>query len=59
MRGGSAGKDAKNEQMLGAIRTARDILGEGKLLAGVSGKAINSGMPISSSFSLLHFLIHV
>jgi hypothetical protein len=44
LRGSQKGRDdAKSSEALAAIRSARDMLGEGKLLAGVSGKAINSG----------------
>ena len=43
LRGGRTSGDAKNVELLGAIRQAKDMLGQGPMLAGVQAKSINSG----------------
>ncbi len=43
--------DAKNAEVLAAIRQAKDMLGQGPMLAGVQASSINSGNLFSYTIS--------
>ncbi len=48
LRGGAVKDEAKNAEVLAAIKQAKDMLGQGPMLAGVEAKSINSGILIPS-----------
>ena len=43
LRGGAMRDEAKNAEVLAAIKQAKDMLGQGPMLAGVEAKSINTG----------------
>ncbi|CAL8462881.1 g2415 [Coccomyxa elongata] len=44
LRGGQTRDEAKNAEVLAAIKQAKDMLGQGPMLAGVEAKSINTGL---------------
>ena len=54
LRGGQTCADSKNAELLGAIRQAKDMLGQGPMLAGVQAKSINSGELRAPSYLQCH-----
>lgn len=46
--------EAKNAEVLAAIKQAKDMLGQGPMLAGVEAKSINSGALELSLFRSSH-----
>ncbi|BDA48124.1 hypothetical protein COCOBI_11-3820 [Coccomyxa sp. Obi] len=48
LRGGRTRDEAKNAEVLAAIKQAKDMLGQGPMLAGVEAKSINTGLQKAS-----------